>query len=219
MSSPSEIPASDQGNWTGAIRRYVSKTWPWTKLLPSREPTYVNSWLYSAGALGVAAFILLVASGCVLALGGPQWWHHSYLGRVINSVHFWSVQLFFASIAIHLVTNFFLAAWRGGRWLTCASGCMCLGVMVITAFSGYCLMTNKDAQFIAINAKDAMNAMGAGWFFNVLDLGQMFIIHIAVFPLVLGGLTLGHILLVRKKGICPPIGFEHLDEREGTEEI
>ena len=75
-------------------------------------------------------------------------------------------------------------------------------------------MTNKDAQFIAINAKDAMNAMGAGWFFNVLDLGQMFIMHMVIFPLILGGLTAGHILLVRKKGICPPIGYEKITTEE-----
>ena len=48
---------------------------------------------------------------------------------------------------------------------------------------------NFDSQWIAINAKDALNASGAGAFFNVLNFGQMYGFHVVLMPAAITGLV------------------------------
>ena len=40
------------------------------------------------------------------------------------------------------------------------------------------------------------------------NLGQTLLLHVCLLPLVLGVIIVGHILLVRKHGIVPPIDAE-----------
>jgi ubiquinol-cytochrome c reductase cytochrome b subunit len=75
---------------------------------------------------------------------------------------------------------------------------------VVTAFTGYISQQNFDAQWIAVNAKDAVNSIGAGAFFNVLNFGQMYGLHILLLPLALAGLVAFHIVLVRLRGVVRP---------------
>ena len=50
-----------------------------------------------------------------LDLGGSAWWHTSSVGHFVNSMHLWSVELFFVTMVIHLWGKFWMAAWRGKR--------------------------------------------------------------------------------------------------------
>jgi ubiquinol-cytochrome c reductase cytochrome b subunit len=76
---------------------------------------------------------------------------------------------------------------------------------VVTCFTGYLSQQNFDAQWIATNAKDAMNAVGVGAFFNVLNFGQMYGLHILFFPVAVGTLVAVHVVLVRMRGVVKPI--------------
>ena len=49
-----------------------------------------------------------------------------------------------------------------------------------------------------------MNAVGIGAFFNLLNFGQMYSIHIAGMPLVIAGPIGLHPVLVRRRGLVPP---------------
>ncbi|GAA2244500.1 hypothetical protein GCM10010430_27890 [Kitasatospora cystarginea] len=193
-------------NWTGAIRRYALRRLPPEKLLPETQPVYMASWIYVFGVLTVSALVVVLVSGGVLALMGPAWWHTSSVGRYVNSVHLWSVELFMAVMVIHLWGKFFMAAWRGRRALTWATGAVTFLVSIGTAFTGYLVQQNFDSQWISGQAKDALNAVGIGAWFNVLDFGQMLMWHIVLLPLAIGLLTAWHVLLVRMRGIVPPIG-------------
>src|SRR5512133_2554016 len=104
---------SDECMWTVRPRRRAVAAMPPGRLLPDRQPAYVASWIYVFGVLTLAALLVVVASGVVLAIGGAAWWHVSGLGRYVNSVHLWSVELFFAFMVIHLWGTFWMAAWRG----------------------------------------------------------------------------------------------------------
>ena len=77
-------------------------------------------------------------------------------------------------------------------------------VSVVTAFTGYLVQQNFDSQWIALNAKDGINSVGIGAWFNVLNYGQMFMFHILLLPLVVGALIVVHVLLVRRRGVVPP---------------
>jgi quinol---cytochrome c reductase cytochrome b subunit, bacillus type len=191
--------------WTGRVREAGVAALPPERLLPDTQPVYVASWVYVFGVLTLASFAVVLASGAVLALAGPSWWHRATTGHYFNSVHLWSTELFFFFMVLHLWGKFFMAAWRGKRRLTWITGAVSFLVSIATAFTGYVSQQNFDSQWIGTQAKDGINASGVGAFFNVLDFGQMFVWHVLLLPGLVGLLIVGHILLVRRRGVCPPM--------------
>ena len=190
--------------WTTRLRRRAAGKLPPEKLLPDTQPSYVSSWIYVFGVTTLAALIVVIGTGCLLSIRGPQWWHSSDVGRFVNSLHLWSVEIFFFAMVIHLWGKFFMAAWRGGRAMTWMTGVVLFVASILTAFTGYVSQSNFDSQWISTQAKDGINATGGGAFFNVLNLGQMLMWHIVLLPLVLVALTGLHVVLVRIKGVVPP---------------
>ncbi len=190
--------------WTTRLRKRVEGKLPPEKVLPDTQPSYVSSWIYVFGVATLTSFILVLLTGCVLALRGPQWWHESSYGHLVNSLHLWSVEIFFFSMVIHLWGKYFMAAWRGGRQLTWMTGGITFLVSIAAGFTGYVSQSNFDSQWISTQAKDGINATGAGAYFNVLNLGQMLMWHIVLLPLVAVLLTTVHVVMVRIKGVVPP---------------
>jgi quinol-cytochrome oxidoreductase complex cytochrome b subunit len=170
----------------------------------------VASWLYVFGVTTVAALIVIIASGLIIALKGPEWWHVTDAGRFFNAVHMWAAELFFCFMTVHLWAKYWMAAWRGGRIGLWATGALGFLVAVPTMLTGYVSQHNFDAQWISAHAKDALNSIGAGAFFNVMNFGQMYSYHVLLLPLTVVALAIAHVLLVRRHGMVPPLG---LDER------
>jgi quinol---cytochrome c reductase cytochrome b subunit, bacillus type len=200
--------AADDRSWTLRSRRWVDRVLPMDHLLPHRQPYYVGSWVYVFGVITIAALIWVIVSGVVLSFMGPQWWHVSSLGRFFNSLHFWAVQLFFLFMVLHLWGQYFMAGWRDGRAGTWMIGVVIFASSIMTAFTGYLSQQNFASQFIAINAKDAMNGGGIGAFFNVLNFGQMYGLHVMLLPITITFLVVVHIVMVRARGVVKPIGPE-----------
>ncbi len=195
----------DSRMWTARVRRRALAVLPPDKLLPDRQPAYVASWIYVFGVASLAAFGIAIASGFTIALGGTDWWHTNPVGHFCNSVHLWSVELFMAFIVIHLWGKFWMAAWRGRRWLTWMTGVVAFVASVVECFTGYLSQQNFDAQWIATNGKDAFNAVGVGAFFNLMNFGQMLLWHVVLIPVVLVALVGAHVLLVRIRGVSHPL--------------
>jgi hypothetical protein len=212
--SPSSAAATSPSNWTAKVRDVVARRWPYNQLLPDRLPAYVHSWVYLFGIGAIGALVWIVTSGVILVIFGPAWWHLSSAGRLVNSIHFWSVQVFFFCMVLHLWGQYFMASWRHGRAIVWIFGVLIFSLAIATAFTGYLSQQNFDAQWIALNAKDAVNATGAGSFFNVLDYGQMFGLHVMLLPLGLISLVAIHVLLIRMKGVVRPIGDDPVEDDE-----
>jgi quinol-cytochrome oxidoreductase complex cytochrome b subunit len=194
----------DADQWTAKIRRKLVRALPPDRMVPDRQPAYLSSWIYIFGALTMSALAVVIITGTLLALEGPAWWHLSTVGLFVNSLHLWSVELFFFFMVIHLWGKFFMAAWRGNRTLTWMTAVITFMASIGAGLTGYLSQTNFESQWIATQAKDGINAIGAGAFFNVLNFGQMLMWHIMILPLAVVALTVLHILLVRTKGIVPP---------------
>jgi len=203
----------EQALWTTRLRRLWLRWLPPDKLLPDSQPAYVASWIYVFGVLTLAGLVVAIASGAVLALEGPIWWHESSVGLFVNSLHMWSVECFMAFMAIHLWGKFWMASWRGKRALTWMTGAVAFLVSVFEAFTGYLSQTNFDSQWIAFESKDAMNGAGLGAFFNTMNFGQALMLHIVFVPLVLVAIVGIHIIMVRLRGVSHPIEAcpEHLE--------
>ena len=204
-------------SWTVRVREAGVGALPPEKLLPDSQPTYVASWIYVFGVATLASLLVIIGSGMILSLKGPAWWHYTGIGHFINSVHLWSVELFFATMVIHLWGKYWMAAWRGGRRAVWVTGAVTFLIAVPTAFTGYLSQQNFDAQWIATQAKDGINSIGAGAFFNVLNFGQMYSYHVLLFPLAVVALGVAHVLLVRRHGVVPPFTLKGSSEAERGE--
>lgn len=201
--------------WVTRVREAAVGALPPEKLLPDKQPVYVASWIYVFGVLTIASLVVVVASGVILGLWGPAWWHTSSTGHFVNSIHLWSVELFFFVMVVHLWGKFFMGAWRGGRSWTWVVGAVVFVVSIGAAFTGYLSQQNFDSQWIATQGKDGLNAVGIGSFFNVLDFGQMYTWHVVLLPVGVVALTVWHILLVRKHGVVPPYPARLVAEARG----
>jgi quinol-cytochrome oxidoreductase complex cytochrome b subunit len=175
--------------------------------LPTKMPVYVNSVAYLFGVLALSSFVMLFITGPILAIFGPDWYHISPNGRFVNSMHFWSTQVFFASMLMHLATKYFMGAWRDGRWKTWMVGMVTFAVAVFTALTGYLSQTNFDSQWAAVQAKDAMNSVGIGAFFNTMNTGQVLTLHVAVLPAIVLLLVGIHLFLIRREGPVKPMPY------------
>ncbi len=206
-------PSSDEEfyTWTGKARRWVLKTLPPDKLLPETQPSYVASWVYVFGMGAIASLVVIIVSGVVLSLNGPSWWHVSSLGHFVNSTHLWSVEFFFLFMVVHLWGKFWMASWRGGRLLTWITGVVAFAASIGAAFTGYLLQTNFESQWISFTAKDVVNATGIGAWFNLANVGQMFMWHIFLLPLAVAAIVAMHVLLVRVHGVVSPIDAAETD--------
>ena len=192
-------------SWTAVVRGSVARRLSLEKILPDRQPYYIGSWVYVFGVITIAALVWVILSGVILTFFGPQWWHVSATGRFVNSLHFWSVQLFFVFMVLHLWGQFFAAGWRHGRASTWMIGAVIFLVSIGAAFTGYLAQQNFDSQWIAISAKDAINSTGAGTFFNVLNFGQMYGLHVMIVPVAVTFLVVVHIVQIRMRGVVKPI--------------
>jgi Cytochrome b(N-terminal)/b6/petB len=206
---PTEVEGPDSRMWTARVRRRALALLPPDKLLPDRQPAYVASWIYVFGVASLAALGMTIASGFAIALGGTDWWHTNPVGHFFNSVHRWSVELFRAFMVIHLWGKFWMAAWRGRRWLTWITGVVAFLASVVECFTGYLSQQNFDSQWIATNGKDAFNAVGVGAFFNLMNFGQMLLWHVVLIPIVLVAIIGAHVLLVRIRGVSHPLPTQY----------
>src|SRR5450631_623121 len=195
---------SSGGGWTGAAAGWLERRLPIHKLLPTRQPYYIGSWVYVFGVVTIAALVWVIGSGVVLTFFGPQWWHVSSAGR------------FFIFMVLHLWGQYWGAGWRDGRAPTWMIGVVIFLVSVVTAFTGYISQQNLDAQWIAVNAKDAINATGAGAFFNPLNFGQMYGLHVMLLPIAVTLLVVLHVIQVRLRSVVAPIGATDADVAGGV---
>jgi quinol---cytochrome c reductase cytochrome b subunit, bacillus type len=206
--SADTTPSTGSSSWTARLRSRTLDTMPADQALPDQQPAYVASWIYPFGVATLASLLVVVVTGLVLAMAGPDWWHVSSFGHFVNSLHLWSVEIFFFVMVVHLWGKFWMAAWRGNRALTWMTGVLSFLVSIGAAFTGYLVQTNFDSQWIAAEAKDGINSTGAGAFWNVLDVGQMMLWHVTLLPIAVGLIAVLHIVMVRVRGVVPPIGID-----------
>ena len=192
-------------NLTRKIQQGIRENLTLDDLLPTSMPVYVNSVAYLFGVSALSSLVVLALSGVIMAIFGPTWYHDSSTGHFINSVHFWAVQLLFFSLLAHMLTKIFMSAWRDGRWKTWFVGTITFVIAALAALTGFLAQTNWDSQWIAVQAKDLMNAVGLGALFNPMNIGQVLSIHLIVLPLLIAGLVGIHLLLVRREGPVKPI--------------
>jgi quinol-cytochrome oxidoreductase complex cytochrome b subunit len=189
---------------TGRLQSYVKRNLTLEDALPTKMPVYVNSIAYLFGVATLSSLVMIILTGVIMTIFGPGWYHLSRAGRFFNSIHFWSTQVFFAALVLHLVSKFLKGAWRDGRWKTWIVGVLTLAVAIFNGLTGFLSQSNFDSQWIAGQSKDAMNAMGIGAFFVTTNFAQVITLHVAVLPALVVILVGVHVVLVRSHSPVRP---------------
>jgi quinol-cytochrome oxidoreductase complex cytochrome b subunit len=191
-------------NLTKRLQQYTQRNMTLEDALPTKMPVYVNSIAYLFGVATLSAFVMLILTGMILAIFGPGWYHVSRAGRFFNSLHFWSAQAFFGCMVLHMLTKLLLGAWRDGRWKTWMIVVLTLGISIFGGFTGYLSATSFSSMWHAVQAKDAMNAIGVGAFFNTTNFSQVITLHVAFFPFLIIILVVIHLAFIRNESPVKP---------------
>lgn len=180
--------------------------------LPTKMPEYVNSFGYFFGTATLSALAVIFISGIILTFWGPDWWHFTSVGRFVNAVHFWSVEVFYVAVTLHFTFKFFKAAWRGGRWRTWINGWLIWGITIFSGISGTLLQANWDSQWNSQQGKDAFNALGLS-FMNWMNYTTVLTLHVVFFAALIVVLVGAHLFFVRSESPVRPIVNEGKDEK------
>jgi cytochrome b6 len=143
-------------------------------------------------------------------------------GWLIRSIHAWSANLMIFSAAAHLVSVYFLKAYRPPRELTWITGCLVLFLALGFGFSGYLLPWNQLSFFATKVGTDIAGKVPivGEWTLRFLrggervtggTLSRFYGWHVAILPAAASALLGLHLLLVQVHGMSlPPVV-----EREG----
>ena len=185
--------------------------------------------LYHLGGLGFFYYWVVAVSGIYVyiffdtglseAYGSVEYMTHDqwYLAGVMRSLHRYASDGMVVMMMLHMVREFSLDRHRGSRWFTWFTGVPILWLVVICGITGYWLVWDKLAQYIAIATTewlDWLPLFGQSVARNFLSpellddrfFSLMVFLHIAV-PLILLLVLWIHLQRVAKPEIFPARGL------------
>src|SRR5512146_2604443 len=165
--------------------------------LVQEVPAYANKFIYSLGFLSMTCFLILILTGVVMTLYGPDWWLTSSVGQYFRSVHLWATQAFVLFIILHLIIVFFSSGFKKPRRLTWVLGALMFLFVLAESEFGYVLRGDFSSQWRSLQGADLYNGSTLGQIINNLNYAQVYGVHIIIVPLVIIGLLFLHYGLVR----------------------
>jgi ubiquinol-cytochrome c reductase cytochrome b subunit len=132
-------------------------------------------------------------------------------GLLIRQTHHWAANVFVATIFLHVMRVFFTGAFRKPRDLTYLLGIGMLVLALLEGYAGYSLADDLlSGMGLAIGYSVAMSIPFVGA--NLANLiwdgpfpgsssfwPRLFIVHVLVLPIVIGGLLAVHLVLVASR--------------------
>jgi len=132
-------------------------------------------------------------------------------GLLIRQTHHWAADVFIAAIILHLLRIFFTGAFRKPRDLTYYLGLTMLLLALLEGYLGYSLVDDLlSGMGLAIGYAVALSIPFVGANLAMLIWGapfpgshdfwsRMYIAHVLLLPLAIGGLLAAHLLLVASR--------------------
>ncbi|MCM2317567.1 MAG: cytochrome bc complex cytochrome b subunit [Thermoanaerobaculia bacterium] len=197
-------------------------------------PSHRHSIFYYLGGMTLFFFVVQVVTGILLMLYYRPSAEEAFesiefimttvpFGWLIRSIHSWSANLMVYFAFVHLVTVYFMKAYRPPRELTWITGCILLFLLMAFGFSGYLLPWNQLAFFATKVGTDIAGSIPVvgEWTLRFLrggervtggTLSRFYGWHVAILPAVTALLLGLHLALVQLKGMSVP----PRDEKEGS---
>ncbi|MCM2317320.1 MAG: cytochrome b N-terminal domain-containing protein, partial [Thermoanaerobaculia bacterium] len=146
-------------------------------------------------------------------------------GWLIRSIHSWSANLMVFFASVHLISVFFMKAYRPPREATWVTGVLLLFLIMGFGFSGYLLPWNQLAFFATKVGTDVAGAVPfiGEWSVRFLrggdrvtgaTLSRFYGWHVAILPAMTIALLAIHLVLVQTKGMSvPPVAEDEAKKR------
>jgi len=188
----------------------------WNPLLNLGALGFFLYWIITASGIYIYIFFdtgVTQAYGSVEYMTRDQW----YLAGVMRSLHRYASDGLVIVMMVHLTREFALDRYRGVRWFSWVTGVPVLVMVFIAGISGYWLVWDKLAQYVAIVSTewlDRLPIFGEPVARNFMSpdalesrfFTLMIFMHIAV-PLIALGILWLHLQRVSRPRINPPRGL------------
>lgn len=132
-------------------------------------------------------------------------------GLVMRQIHHWAALLFLAAIVVHLARVFFTGAFRRPREINWMIGVTLMILAIFNGFAGYSLLDDQlsgTGLRIAYSIAISIPVVGT-WIASLVFGGEfpgediierLFVIHVLLLPVVIGGLIAAHLgILARQR--------------------
>ena len=127
--------------------------------------------LYHLGTLSFFLVWIILVSGIYLfipfhgsldgAHASVEWMTHEqwYLGGVMRSLHRYASDAVIVTVLLHLFKEFASGRYRGFRWFSWVTGIPNLWMIVTLGITGYWLVWDEMAQFVAVGSAQLMDSL------------------------------------------------------------
>jgi quinol-cytochrome oxidoreductase complex cytochrome b subunit len=196
----------------------------WIEYIQKDLPQHLDWWPYTLGAIPLTLFGILVATGLLLTfyyVPSPEKAYESvdqitneiYLGWFVRGLHKTSVDLMILFLLFHVIRVFITRAYRTPGELKWVSGSIVLFVTLAMGFTGYSLVFDNVSYWgmtVVTNMVGTLPVIGTpllhllrgGEDVSGVTLLRLYDLHTKLLPVLLGGLVLGHVLIVRLLGFA-----------------
>ena len=221
------------GRW-GRLKSWAQERLGWDDLahLAEKKEVPIHRWtiFYYLGGMALFLFTVQVATGILLLLyyrpsSSEAFESVQYVmadvpfGWLIRSIHSWGANLFVGVVFLHMISVFFLKAYRPPREVTWITGAVLLFLAMGFGFSGYLLPWNTLAYFATKVGTDVPAQIpGIGHLLSRIlrggsdvtgaTLSRFYGIHVAILPAVTTVFLGIHLVLVQRHGMSVPPGIE-----------
>ncbi|MFQ5746754.1 MAG: cytochrome bc complex cytochrome b subunit [Gemmatimonadota bacterium] len=190
-----------------------------------RLPAHVG-WRHAFGGIAYLLFMVLVASGVLLAVhyrpsAGEAYASVRYItsdvpfGWLVRDAHVWAANLVVIAVLAHMARVFFAGAYKPPRETNWLVGLLLLFVVGMFGLSGFLLPWDQWAYWTTTEVLESVRSVplvGPGVaaalmgdvFVSGATLSRFFAVHVIVLPWLAFALLIFHFMMVRSHGIAPP---------------
>jgi len=200
----------------------VGQSKSWIDYIQKDLPEHLDWWPYTLGAIPLTLFGLLVITGLLLTfyyVPSPDKAYESieqitnevYLGWFVRGVHKFSVDLMILFLLFHVIRVFLTRAYQAAGELKWITGSVVLLVTFAMGFTGYSLVYDNVSYWgmtvvtsmlgnLPLVGTPLLYLLRGGEEVSGGTLLRLYDLHTKLLPVLLGGLVLGHVIVVRLVG-------------------
>jgi len=209
----------------------AGKSKSWIDYIQKDLPEHLEWWPYTLGAIPLTLFGILVGTGLLLTFyyvpspekayeSVDQITHEIYLGWFVRGLHKTSVDLMILFLLFHVIRVFLTRAYQSPGELKWVSGSLVLFVTFAMGFTGYSLVFDNVSYWgmtVVTNMIGTLPVIGTPLLYLLrggeevsgVTLLRLYDLHTKLLPMLLGGLVIGHVVIVRLMGFVDVEGSRH----------
>lgn len=209
----------------------AGKSKSWIDYIQKDLPEHLEWWPYTLGAIPLTLLGILVVTGLLLTFyyvpslekayeSVDQITHEIYLGWFVRGLHKTSVDLMILFLLFHVIRVFLTRAYQSPGELKWVSGSIVLFVTFAMGFTGYSLVFDNVSYWgmtVVTNMIGTLPVIGTPLLYLLrggeevsgVTLLRLYDLHTKLLPVLLGGLVIGHVVIVRLMGFVDVEGSRH----------